>query len=54
MDSPQEITKLLLAWEQGDESALERLLPLVEKELRLIARSYLRKEGPGHVLQPPL
>jgi RNA polymerase sigma factor (TIGR02999 family) len=51
MDSPQEITELLLAWKQGDESALERLLPLVEKELRLIARSYLRKEGPGHVLQ---
>ncbi len=51
MDSPQEITELLLAWERGDESALERLLPLVEKELRLIAKRYLRKEGPGHTLQ---
>jgi RNA polymerase sigma factor (TIGR02999 family) len=30
---------------------LERLLPLVEKELRLIAGNYMRKETPGHVLQ---
>ena len=43
MDSPQEITQLLLALEQGDQSATERLLPLVEKELRRLARSYLRK-----------
>lgn len=43
MDSSQEITQLLLALEQGDRSAAERLLPLVEKELRRLARSYLRK-----------
>jgi RNA polymerase sigma factor (TIGR02999 family) len=43
MDSPQEITQLLLALERGDRSAAEQLLPLVEKELRRLARSYLRK-----------
>lgn len=43
MDSPQEITQLLLALEQGDQSATERLMPLVEKELRRRAKSYLRK-----------
>lgn len=43
MDSPQDITKLLLALEQGEQSAAEQLLPLVEKELRRLARSYLRK-----------
>jgi RNA polymerase sigma factor (TIGR02999 family) len=43
MDSPPEITQLLLALEQGDPSAAERLLPLVEKELRRLARSYMRK-----------
>ena len=43
MDSPQEITRLLLDLERGDRSAAERLLPLVEKELRRIARGYLSK-----------
>jgi RNA polymerase sigma-70 factor, ECF subfamily len=51
MTSPQEITQLLLAWERSDPLALERLLPLVEAELRQIARGYLRKEKPGHLLQ---
>ena len=43
MASPQEITQLLVDLEQGDRSAAERLLPLVEKELRRIARIYLGK-----------
>jgi RNA polymerase sigma-70 factor (ECF subfamily) len=51
MDSPQEISQLLLAWEQGDQSALERLMLLVEKELRRLAKSYMRKEKKGHSLQ---
>jgi RNA polymerase sigma factor (TIGR02999 family) len=51
MDSPQEITQLLLAWGQGDQSALERLMPLVEKELRRLARGYLRSEKRGYWLQ---
>lgn len=51
MDSQQEITQLLLAWEQGDQSASERLMLLVEKELHRLAKSYMRKEKAGHTLQ---
>jgi RNA polymerase sigma factor (TIGR02999 family) len=51
MDSTHEITALLLALEQGDASAWDHLLPLVEKELRHIASSYMRKEQAGHILQ---
>ena len=49
--SPHEITALLIAWRDGDQSALERLVPLVDAELRRVARSYLEKEPPGHDLQ---
>lgn len=41
----------MLAWERGDQSALERLVPLVETEMRRIAKGYMRHERPGHVLQ---
>lgn len=51
METPQKITDLLLAWERGDQSALEKLMPLVEAELRRIAKGYMRHERPGHVLQ---
>ena len=37
--------------ERGEDSALDRLVPLVEAELRQLARRYLRRERPGHVLQ---
>ncbi len=47
-----EVTRLLKCWCEGDASALERLVPLVESELRRLARQYLSKEGPGHTLQP--
>lgn len=50
-DPPFEITRLLVAWREGSEDALERLVPLVEPELRRLARQYLRRERPGHVLQ---
>ena len=50
-DPPFEITQLLVAWRGGSEDALERLVPLVEPELRRLARQYLRRERPGHVLQ---
>ena len=43
---------MLRAWEQGDDGALERLLPLVYAELRAIAAKHLRAERPGHTLQP--
>jgi RNA polymerase sigma factor (TIGR02999 family) len=46
-----EITRLLVAWSDGDEQALERLAPLVQGELRRLANSYLRKESSGHILQ---
>jgi RNA polymerase sigma factor (TIGR02999 family) len=51
METSQEITDLLLAWERGDQSALEKLIPLVEGELRHIAKGYMRHERPGHILQ---
>ena len=46
------VTQLLKAWSEGDESALEKLMPLVLDELRRLAASYLRKERVGHTLQP--
>src|SRR5262245_45082625 len=51
-DSPGEVTRLLKAWSHGDAGALERLAPVVEDELRRLARVYLRREAPGHTLQP--
>jgi RNA polymerase sigma factor (TIGR02999 family) len=50
--SDQPVTELLQAWGNGDEGALDRLTPLVYAELRRIARSYMRRERPGHTLQP--
>ena len=49
--SAPQITLLLDAWRAGSGSALDELVPLVEAELRRLARSYLRRERPGHVLQ---
>ena len=51
MVSPGPVTELLLDWSEGNQSALDRLIPLVYEELRQIARSRLRKERPGHLLQ---
>jgi RNA polymerase sigma factor (TIGR02999 family) len=49
--SPQEVTELLLAWNGGDESALEKLIPLVYEELHRLAHHYIGGERPGHTLQ---
>jgi RNA polymerase sigma factor (TIGR02999 family) len=46
-----EITRLLIAWRSGDGSALERLVPAVERELRRLAGHYMRREREGHTLQ---
>ena len=46
-----ETTRLLMAWSEGDETAMDRLVPLVDAELRRLARHYLRQERPGHILQ---
>jgi RNA polymerase sigma factor (TIGR02999 family) len=45
------VTDLLLAWNSGDDAALERLIPLVHKELRRLASGYMKGERRGHVLQ---
>jgi len=45
-------TELLRAWSQGDESARERLIPLLYSELYTLARRYMRQERPDHTLQP--
>ena len=47
-----DVTGLLLSWGQGDAAALDRLVPLVYDELRRVARGHLRREPPGHALQP--
>ena len=49
--SPGAVTELLRAWGDGDDSALERLTPLVEAELRRLARAYMRRERRDHTLQ---
>lgn len=49
--SPKSITQLLIEWRDGDESARDRLFPLVYAELYRLARSYMRRERPGHTLQ---
>jgi RNA polymerase sigma factor (TIGR02999 family) len=51
MPSNTDITALLVDWGKGDKSALERLLPLVERELHRLAHSYMRREDPDHTLQ---
>ncbi len=47
----QEITQLLLAWNGGDEQALDRLMPLVQDELHRLAHRYMAGERAGHPLQ---
>jgi RNA polymerase sigma factor (TIGR02999 family) len=47
----QEVTQLLVDWGNGDQAALERLLPLVNHELRQLAKRYMRRENPGHSLE---
>ncbi len=49
--SSQPVSELLLRWRAGDQQALERLIPLVYKELRDIAHYHLKQERPGHTLQ---
>lgn len=50
-DSPGEVTRLLIAWSDGDETAREHLLPLVYGELHRLAHGYMGKERPDHTLQ---
>lgn len=48
---PKHVTKLLVDWNNGDENALDELIPIVEQELRRIAHNYMRKESSLHTLQ---
>jgi RNA polymerase sigma factor (TIGR02999 family) len=50
--SSSQVTKYLREWNQGNEEALEKLMPLVYDELRKLARSYMKRESSGHTLQP--
>lgn len=50
--SPHGITQLLERWSQGDEEALDQLMPLVYDELHRLAGAYLRRERREHTLQP--
>ena len=49
--SEQGITQLLQAWGNGDQQALEKLIPLVYRELHRLAERYMADERPGHTLQ---
>ena len=51
MSASQEITRLLQDWSNGDEQALEKLTPVLYKELHRMAHRYMRHERPGHTLQ---
>jgi RNA polymerase sigma-70 factor, ECF subfamily len=52
LTNTHEVTRLLAEWAKGNQRALEDLTPLVYAELKQLAASYLRKELPGHTLQP--
>jgi RNA polymerase sigma-70 factor (ECF subfamily) len=49
--SPKEVTQLLVAWGNGEQDALQELMPLVYRELRRLAHGRLGRERPGHTLQ---
>ena len=51
MSAPNNITELLVAWSNGDRTALDILTPLIEQELHRLAARYMAGERPGHVLQ---
>ena len=46
-----DVTQLLIKWSNGDQAALDKLLPVVEHELRRLAHHYMRRERAGHTLQ---
>jgi len=48
---PQEITQLLVDWSNGNQAALDQLMPLVYTELRQLAHRYMRRERLGHTMQ---
>jgi RNA polymerase sigma factor (TIGR02999 family) len=51
MHSRENVTQLLVRWGEGDQKALDELMPLVYSELRRLAANYLRRERQNHTLQ---
>lgn len=51
MTSSARITGLLVDWSKGDDAAMNELMPLVEAELRRMAKRYVRQLRPGNTLQ---
>ncbi len=51
MASSTEVSQLLIAWGNGDQEALKKLIPIVYQELRRLAARHMRNESPGHTLQ---
>jgi RNA polymerase sigma factor (TIGR02999 family) len=49
--SPQNVTQLLVAWNNGEQDALQQLIPLVYHELHRLAHRYMERERGGHTLQ---
>lgn len=50
--STHEITQLLVAWNQGDQAALDALSSILNQELHRLAKRYMADERQGHLLQP--
>lgn len=48
---PEEVSQLLREWSNGDQAALDKVIPIVYEELRRLAHHYMRKERAGHTLQ---
>jgi RNA polymerase sigma factor (TIGR02999 family) len=51
MEQSHQITQLLRSWNDGDQSAADKLIPLVYDELHHLAKRYMSEERPGHTLQ---
>src|SRR5688500_13937531 len=51
MQTQENVTERLIAWSDGDTSALNRLVPLVESELRRLASYHMRRENSSHTMQ---
>jgi RNA polymerase sigma factor (TIGR02999 family) len=51
VSAPKEVTQLLIDWSNGDQAALDKLMPLVYDELRRMAKRYMARQSPGHTLQ---
>lgn len=51
MNDKDNLTEMLMAWNNGDADSIEKIMPLVERELRRLAHNYMRRENANHTLQ---